>query len=284
MKKLRKIISNRGWEHKSSPMEVFENRLKDMMNLEILTISSKLPESAKNEAKKQYLVMLVTCYETYLRGMFKKIITEQLVPFSKIMKLKKLKEIRFTLEEVELIKNENIEFAELVCGYINFQNFKEMKEAFSLIGFDKKIDKKIEEKDDVMPLPSLRTLKKGKNIANKFYKDFIDFVSYFSITPSDLNKKTNEEEKDNTIPPSKRIRKKGGNTISEFYKEFTAHKKMFNKAGLYSQINLLLEARHKIIHQNIDIKIFQEDVMVMTATIYEFIFLLNKIIEETSEK
>lgn len=238
MEKLRKIISNREWEHELSPMEVFENRLEDMMNLEVLTISSKLPESAKNEAKKQYLVMLVTCYETYLRGMFKKIIAEQLVPFSKIMKLKKLKEIRFTLKEVELIKNENIEFAELVCGYINFQNFKEMKKAFSLIGFDKKIDKKIEEKDNIMP-PSKGRILKGKN---------------------------------------------GAGAVNEFYKDFAAHKKMFNKADLYSQINLLLEARHKIIHQNIDIKIFQEDVMVMTAAIHEFIFLLNKIIKEISEK
>jgi len=55
---------------------------------------------------------------------------------------------------------------------------------------------------------------------------------------------------------------------------------MFNKAGLYSQINLLLRARHKIVHQNIDIKIFQEDITIMTAAIYEFIILLNKIVEE----
>jgi len=153
MKRLRKIISDREWAHKSPPFKVFENRLKDMMDLEILTISSKISKSAKNEAKKQYLIMLVTCYETYLRETFKEIIKEKLVPFSKIAKLKKLKDVQFTLEELEVIKNQRIEFPELVCEYINFQNFKEMKEAFSIIGFDKKITKKIEEKDNVMPLP-----------------------------------------------------------------------------------------------------------------------------------
>lgn len=230
MKKLRKIISDREWKHNSSPLEVFENRLKDMMDLEVLTISSKISDSAKNEAKKQYLIMLVTYYETYLRETFKEIIREKLVPFSKISKLKKLKSVQFSLEELEFIKNKNIDLPELVCEYINFQNFKEMKEVFSIIGFDKKIIKKIEEKDNLMPLPKGRTLKKG--------------------------------------------------WINEFYKEIANHKKIFDKAGLYYQINLLLKARHKIVHQNIDIKIFQEDVMVMTAAIYEFVFLLNKIVEE----
>ncbi len=234
MKKLRKIISNREWAHNSSPFEVFENRLKDMMDLEVLTISSKISDSTKNEAKKQYLIMLVTCYETYLRETFKKIIEEKLVPFFKIAKLKKLKNIQLSLEELDFIKNQKIEFPEMVCEYINFQNFREMKEAFSIIDLDKKITKKIEEKDNIMPPPKGRILK-GKNEAG---------------------------------------------IVNEFYKDFAAHKKMFNEAGLYSQINLLLEARHKIVHQNINIKIFQEDVMVMTATIHEFIFLLNKVIEE----
>ncbi len=238
MKRLKKIISNREWAHKSSPFEVFENRLKDIIDLEVLTISSKISDSAKNEAKKQYLIMLVTCYETYLRETFKEIIEEKLIPFSKIAKLKKLKDIQFTLEELDFIKNQKIEFPELVCEYINFQNFREMKEAFSIVGFDKKIAKKIEEKDNIMPPPKGRILKE----------------------------------------------KTGAGVVNEFYKDFAAHKKIFNKAGLYSQINLLLEARHKIVHQNIDIKIFQEDVMVMTAAIHEFIFLLDKVIEEIRMK
>ena len=53
---------------------------------------------------------------------------------------------------------------------------------------------------------------------------------------------------------------------------------MFNKSQLYKQINLLLQARHKIVRNNIDIAITQEDIS-MTAAIYEFILLLNIILQ-----
>lgn len=205
MKKLKKIISDKEWKHKLPPLQVFENRLKDMMNLEVLTISSKLSDSAKNEAKKQYLIMLVTCYETYLREIFKEIIRDKLAPFSKVIKLKKLRKIQFSFEELDFIRTKSIELPELVCEYINFQNFKEIMEAFSIIGLDSKINKKMEEKDGIVPPPRKEILDAGD----------------------------------------------GANAVNEFYKEIAIHKKIFNKLGLFSQIELLLKARHKIIHQNI---------------------------------
>ena len=51
MKKLKKIISEREEYHTSQPLNLFETRLKDMMNLQVSTITSNIPESSKNEAK-----------------------------------------------------------------------------------------------------------------------------------------------------------------------------------------------------------------------------------------
>lgn len=235
MEKLKKIISEREWYHTSKPLNLFETRLKDMMNLQVSTIPSNIPESSKNEAKKQYLVMLVTCYETYVKEIFKIIIDENLIPVTELMKLKKLKEVKFTIEEIEFIKNKDIKLSELVCEYINFQNFGNMMNAFSIIDLDKKIEEKISQKDGIMPLPDSKLLKKSKD---------------------------------------------GVEIVNEFFKQFAVHKKMFNKSQLYKQINLLLQARHKIIHNNIDIAITQEDIYTMTAAIYEFIVLLDIILQD----
>ena len=90
MKKISKIVSGRIWYHTSKPLKVFEVRLKDMMRLQVSTISSNIAKASKNEAKKQYLVMLVTCYETYLREIFKLIIDKKLVSVSELMKVKKI--------------------------------------------------------------------------------------------------------------------------------------------------------------------------------------------------
>ena len=206
-----------------------------MMNLQVSTIPSNIPESSKNEAKKQYLVMLVTCYENYVREIFKSIIDENLVSITELTKLRKLKEVKFTIEEIEFIRNKNIKLSELVCEYINFQNFGDMMGSFSIIDLDKKIEEKINQKDDIMPLPDSILTKKTKN---------------------------------------------GAEIVNEFFKQFALHKKMFNKSKLYKQINILLLARHKIVHKNVDISIAQEEINTMTAVVYEFVILLDRILQD----
>jgi len=238
MDKLKNIISERKWYHPSKPLEVFEARLKDIMNLQVSSICSNISESAKNEAKKQYLIMLVTCYETYAREIFKIIIDEELVSIGSVTKIKKIKDVKFTIEEIEYIRKKNIELSELICEYINFQNFGQLMNAFSIINLDKKIEEKLKQKGDMMPLPDSNLLKKED----------------------------------------------GAEIVNEFFKKFADHKKLFNKKQLYHQINLLLQARHKIVHKNIDIKIEQNDIIIMTSAAYEFVIILERIIQELSKK
>ena len=230
MEKLKAIISGRDWYHTSEPLIVFENRLKDMTNLQVSTISSNIPESSKNEANKQYLIMLVTCYETYIRDIFKKLIDKSFVSMSELMSLNRLMEVKFTLDEVEFIKNKNIKLSELVCEYINFQNFGIMMKAFSVINLDNEIERKLKKKDGIMPLPD--------SALSKDVKD-------------------------------------GSSVI---------HKNLFNKKQLYHQINLLLKARHKIIHNNIDIAISQKDINIMTLAVYEFVMILDRVLQDIEKK
>jgi len=185
MNKLKKIISDREWVRKSDPLKVFDGRLTNMALLIGATIQSDLPSLAKIEARKQYLVMLVTCYETYLREMFKILIDQKLVSLNKILELKKLKEVKFTLEELGYIKNNNISLSELSAEYINFQNFEEIMTVFSIVNFKLEMKKRLENKDDVVPSPE--EISKIKKIDNQNF--ITEFFKQFS-----LHKKATDEE------------------------------------------------------------------------------------------
>jgi hypothetical protein len=237
MDKLKKIVSDRVWNHKSLPLATFEEHLMEMFDLEIFVISSKASEAIKNEVRKQYLIMLVTCYETYIREKFQALIDKKLISSSDLIKIKKLKEVKFTIEEIEFIKDKDIKLSELACSSINFQNFGEMMNAYSVIQLDKRIDEKVGQKDGVVPPPDLPKL-----------------LSF----------------------------KSGAEGLSDFYKQFVIHIG-FPKLQLYQELNLLLAARHKIIHDNIEIKITQDDINMLTAAVYDFIMLLESIIHELEE-
>ena len=71
MDKLKRIVSDRKWNHSSEPLKVFDGRLREMILLLSSVISQEeLEDSIKLEARKQYIIMLVCCYETYLRDTF----------------------------------------------------------------------------------------------------------------------------------------------------------------------------------------------------------------------
>lgn len=183
MNKLKKIVSDREWYHTSAPLKVFEGRLKDMAFLEgtILT-QENMASSTKNEARKQYLIMLVACYETYIREIFKILINEELVSLPKI---KKMKDIKFTIEEIEYIKKNKIDLSELLAEYINFQNFEEVLEIFENFGLNKKIEESLNNKDGIMPLPD-SVFKNKKIDGGNFLIEFFRQVT--------IHKKTMDKE------------------------------------------------------------------------------------------
>ncbi len=238
MDRLRNIVTDRSWYHTSAPLEVFEGRLKNMEILLITVLSSDASDSVKNEARKQYLVMLVTCYETYVREVFKIILDENLVPTSDIFQFRRLKNLKFTLEEVEFMKKESIELSELIAEYINFQNFEQMVGTFSIININEKIESLIDQKDGIMP--PLRP------ILTDVGGDPMGF-------------------------------------LMEFQKAYAKHVKMGDRDTMYAHMKRIIAARHKIIHRNIDIEITQEDIYLNAAVFYEFVILLDFILQDLRE-
>lgn len=162
MDRLRRIVSDRVWDHASEPLKVFDGRLKNM----VLLLSSIISKTSDNipivaEARKQYIIMLVSCYETFLRDSFKDVIIKELISFDKIKEIRKLKDIKFNIEEVEYIKKNEIHLAEILADYINFQKFEEIFGIFSSWGFENELDNRLSSKDEIMPLPNEEFMKKN---------------------------------------------------------------------------------------------------------------------------
>jgi hypothetical protein len=241
MERLKKIVQLRNVKNKSKPLEVFEERMKDSMSLEGAILSNKLSEKIIDEAKNQMIIVMVSCYEAYLRDIFGFIIDEELVPLDKLFKIKQLKNLSFNMKELEFVRKENIKLSEIVCNYINFQNFDNMKQALSIINLDKKFRKKIENKSNIMPPPEMR-----------------------------IKKSSSKKEIEDTI----------SEWANEFFKQFAKNKKTFNIEQLYSSLRFLLKVRHLIVHQNIKFKIDQDEILQFTSALYEFVMILDEIIQE----
>lgn len=245
MKRLIKIVERRELKERTKPLKVFEDRMKDSMALEGAILSKKLGENLINEAKNQMIVVMVTCYEAYLRDIFNIIVDEELVPLDRLFKIKQLKDLKFNLKEVEFIRKKGIKISEIVCNYINFQNFNQMKQAFSIIDIDKEFSRKIRSKSNTIPPPEMR-------IKNSFSKEEIEEVA--------------------------------SEWANEFFKQFAKNKKTFNLKQLHSSLNFLLQVRHLIVHENIKFKIDQDEILHFTSAIYEFVMILDDIVQELRKK
>lgn len=245
MKKLIKIVKKRNLKERTYPLKIFEERMKDTMSLEGTLLSKKLDEKLINEVKNQMIVVMITCYESYLRDIFSIIIDEGLVPLEKLFRIKQIRDIQFNLKDVEYICQKNIKISEIICNYINFQNFNQMIQAFSIINIDKEIGRKIKNKSNVMPPPEM------------------------------MMKKTSSKEEIEEIV---------SNHMNEFFKQFVKNKRTFNLKQLYSSLKFLLQVRHLIVHENIKFKIDQDEILHFISAIYEFVMLLDEIVQELRKK
>jgi len=182
MDKLKKIVSDRQWDHASEPLKVFDGRLNNMvLLLSSIIVNKPLNDSLVLEARKQYLTMLVSCYETYLRDSFKEGVTKGIIGLDKLKGVRKLKEIRFNIEEVEYIRGNEIHLAEILAEYINFQKFEEVFGIFSSWGFEVELDKRLSSKDGVMPLPDEDFIKKAPNSGEFIIEFFRKITAHKSI-------------------------------------------------------------------------------------------------------
>ena len=73
--------------------------------------------------------------------MFRLMIEENVIPIDKkLLKIKRLKDIKLNLQDMDKIKKENISISEIIVNELNFQNLTQIKQLCSIIEFDKHFD------------------------------------------------------------------------------------------------------------------------------------------------
>lgn len=225
MDKLDKIINDRIFNYRSTPFKILEKRITEAFILERKIVISKYSKTLKNQSEKQFIVFMISCLESYLQDMFKLMIDKEIITLNQIMQIRKIKELKFNLSDLNKIQANRIKFSEIVINELNFQNFNEILFLCSLIDFEKYsgiILKDIKERDfgftkkeseeSMIDFVKLNPKKSFEN--NKFAKAFFKFV------------------------------------VRNMYRGLKVDKKR-----MLGTIRFAIEIRHKIVHKAADIKI-----------------------------
>lgn len=116
------------------PIEFFMDKYLNADDL-LITIDKKIKrKDLKYEARKQYIISLVTAFEVYFKEAFILLIDEKRLDISKI---KTLFNRKYDFEEVLLINKKRISAGELAASQFNFQELESIQKAFSsLLGRD----------------------------------------------------------------------------------------------------------------------------------------------------
>ena len=222
MSKLNQVLDNRLFMNKSKPFIVFENKLIEAHELERRVQESKFSKKNKNQAKNQFIVFLVSCLESYLQDMCRLMIDKKLITLDKLLKIKKLKGLKYGLLDINTIQNEKISISEIVSNEMNFQNMKDIRTFCSLIDFDKHfvtITKDFKIKSLALP----------KEKAEESLHDFIN---------------TFIKQKNKSLENIKISHSLAKLTVRYMYQKMD-----FNKTKIFNTIDLNIQLRHKIVHK-----------------------------------
>lgn len=189
MDRIDRILENRIFKNSSPPFKVLEKRLTEALELERKILIFKFSKRLHEQAKRQFIVFLISCFESYLEEMFKLMIDKNQISIEKLLELRKLKYLKFNLEELKTIDENKIKLSEIISNEINFQNFVEIMALCSIIDFNKYFDllkkhfengnvgfTKKESTDAIISLAKYRKSTEDPWKNSKFSKDFFRMV------------------------------------------------------------------------------------------------------------
>lgn len=136
MKKLERIVDMKLTKKKSAPFRVLENNMTRAFELERKINMSKFSALSKYQARRQFVVILVSFMESYLRDITRLAIEKSAIPINKMFELDRTRKLRYTLEEVKKIREDDINLSDLVIHEINFQKYEDIMMIASLLGFE----------------------------------------------------------------------------------------------------------------------------------------------------
>lgn len=225
----------------SKPFSVFENRLSEIFQLKGLIDLLEIPKNIKYQSRKQFIVSLVTCFETYLKDMYKLMIDKKIIKLEKLYRVKRIKDAKYKILELLQIEKREIRISTLICNEINFQNFDQLVQAYSVIDLEKNFES---------------ILKKFKSGSLKKSTKYIDKALNKVIVIKRISKKFAPKFKNERYNLGSKLR--AAHIALMSIKEVLLTKNLKGiqeKKKIYGIIKLLLTIRHNIVHRDINYKI-----------------------------
>ncbi|MFH1053137.1 MAG: hypothetical protein V1740_01855 [Candidatus Woesearchaeota archaeon] len=199
----------------------------EALTLERQVMILKLGKRSHEHAKRQFIVFLISCFESYLQDMTKIMIDKEIIRMEKIMELKKIRNINLNLTDLNKIEKEKIKVSEIITNEFNFQNPKEIQTLCDLLDFERHFAK----------------------LKNQFEKGDVGFTkkeseeSIKDLYLYMLNSKTSDWNKPKFAHKFFRL------VIRNLYRA-----PIHDLKKMFGTIELGIKIRHKIVHQGSDFK------------------------------
>jgi len=251
----RKVLESK--KYKSTEIyESFKNNIINASHLYSKVFTQKFSKSDNNLIRAMYITYLVSCLENYFTELFKEMFNKKMLNRERIFKIKKIKQLKFNINDLQEMQNNNISIAGVLAEYMNFQNMAYIFEFAKSIEFNK-YSQKVRKK-----------LKKEKNGNDNNMKRILTSISKHKNINSD------------NLKVSKAINK----LIVEYLASDRILLHLYSADKCFNTIAKMVKLRHEVVHKAKDVKIEHWEIWAYTMAILQFANMFHRIYKIKAQK
>lgn len=243
-----KYLGEKAYKSKKA-YESFKSNVLNAFHLYGRVFTQKFSKSDNNLIRAMYITYLVSCLENYFTELFKTMFNKKMVNQERIFKIKRIKQLKFNLNDLQEMQNSNLSVADVLAEHMNFQNMKYIYEFAKSIEFNK-YSQKVKQ-----------TLKIKGN--NKHIQEVLTFIS------KQKNKNLD------SLKVSKAINK----LIVEGMVDDKILLAIYSADKCFSTIAKMVKMRHEVVHKAKDVKIEHWEIWAYTLASVQFANIFNRIYE-----
>jgi hypothetical protein len=237
--RIERILESRTLEKKNNLYKDFRNKIINSFYLERKIMMMRFGKTEQYQSRMQHIVFLVSCLESFLEELFKQAFENKLITLDKIYSEGIIKKYKIELKEIGIINKNKIKISEILADEISFQNIKNI----FFLG------------DAVKIVQHFNTLSPPKE---KFSLPKIDFK------PLNSRKVI--------LPKKEKLLTK--HILDNFGLNHMLPKTEDSFISMISQIRLMIQLRHKIVHKAKLVKINEWESLTYTLAVSQFAFFI----------
>lgn len=220
----------------------FKNNILNAFHLYGRVFTQKFSKSDNELIRKMYITYLVSCLENYFTELFKEMYDKNMLDRKKIFKIKRIKQLKFNIKDLQNMQDKNVSIAENLVDYMNFQNMHYIYEFAQSIEFNK------------YSQIVRSNLKKEGSDRSQEIKEILTLIA-----------RQKNKRLDN-LKISKAISKH----IIEYMADDKILLDMYSADKCFNTISRMVKLRHGIIHRAKNVKIEHWEIWAYTMATFQF--------------